>query len=200
MLFIALYWHLLILSPCFHIHLWWWRSAVVLKVLLHDLHNTGFASRCLCWWTCKFHFNVKDFSHWSHAKAFSPVCVNWWTLSECLVVEYLGHLSHGNNFPVSFSIDLLAYMGSFATWQRTMWSFKYALNLKDLSHWLQGYGLSSECIFLCVMMVIWWCSEWFSTVLARQWLFPRMRSCMKFHVMFMFEWFPTFLALERPSW
>ena len=123
----ALYWHLLIL-------------AVVVSRRFKSF-VAWFASWCLCWWTC----NVKDFSfsHWSHANAFSAVCVNWWTLSECLVVEYLGHLSHGNNFPVSFSITLLGYMGSLATWQRTMWSFKYALSLKDLSHRLQRYGLSS---------------------------------------------------------
>ena len=116
--------------------------------MLHDLHNTGFASRCLCWWTC----NVKDFSfsHWSHANAVSAVCVNSWTLSECLVVEYLGHLSHGNNFPVSFSITLLGYMGSLTTWQRTMWSFKDALSLKVCRPVYRDISFL-ECIFLCVM-------------------------------------------------
>ena len=106
------------------------------------------SSRCLLWWTCQLNFNEKDFSHWSQANAFSPVCVNWWTLSECLVVKYLGHLSQGN-FSVSSSITLLSYIGSFTTWQRTMWSFKDGKILKDLSHWLQGNGLSSEWIFLC---------------------------------------------------
>ena len=51
-------------------------------------------------------------------------------------------------------------------------------------------------IYLFVRNEVWWCSERFSTVLARMWLFPRMTSCMKFHLMFIFQWFPAFLAWE----
>ena len=145
----AFYWHLLVLTPLTFFHLWLYRPAVVVKDLSHDLQWTDFSSRCLLWWTCKLNFNEKDFSHWSQANAFSPVCVNWWTLSECLVVRYLGHLSQGNNFSVPSSITLVSYIGSFTTWQRIMWSFKDGKTLKDLSHWLQGNGLSSEWIFLC---------------------------------------------------
>ena len=49
-------------------------------------------------------------------------------------------------------------------------------------------------MYLFVRNEVWWCGERFSTVLARMWLFPRITSCMKYHVMFIFQWFPAFLA------